>query len=148
MCLHAARVSPASRWLVRACSGPSAATSSPAVAQRTFSRILLPSSSPPPTLPPAGGHNVIIGLHDYLQRWHPGSTLVGFLNGPRGVMQNNYKELSAAELVRLRKLLHCCTVAQLHSCPLRPARHIHLLHETCNAAQLCLRRLHPPLLQP
>ncbi|PSC71449.1 pyrophosphate-fructose 6-phosphate 1-phosphotransferase subunit beta 1 [Micractinium conductrix] len=46
----------------------------------------------------SGGHNVIIGLHDYLQRWHPGSTLVGFLNGPRGVMQNNYKELSAAEL--------------------------------------------------
>ena len=42
-------------------------------------------SSPPH---PAGGHNVIIGLHDYLQRWHPGSTLVGFLAGPRGVMQN------------------------------------------------------------
>ncbi|PSC71535.1 pyrophosphate-fructose 6-phosphate 1-phosphotransferase subunit beta [Micractinium conductrix] len=45
-----------------------------------------------------GGHNVIIGLHDYLQRWHPGSTLVGFLNGPRGVMQNNYKLLQADEL--------------------------------------------------
>ncbi|EFN58046.1 hypothetical protein CHLNCDRAFT_34452 [Chlorella variabilis] len=45
-----------------------------------------------------GGHNVIIGLHDYLQRWHPGSTLVGFLAGPRGVMQNNYKILQAEEL--------------------------------------------------
>jgi pyrophosphate--fructose-6-phosphate 1-phosphotransferase len=48
----------------------------------------------------AGGHNVIIGLHDYLQRWHPGSTLVGFLGGPRGVMQNQYKPLTAEELVR------------------------------------------------
>ena len=47
---------------------------------------------------PAGGHNVIIGLHDYLQRWHPGSTLVGFLGGPRGVMQNKYKVLTAEEL--------------------------------------------------
>ncbi|KAL4443800.1 hypothetical protein ABPG75_011537 [Micractinium tetrahymenae] len=47
----------------------------------------------------SGGHNVIIGLHDYLQRWHPGSTLLGFLNGPRGVMQNNYKLLAPEELV-------------------------------------------------
>lgn len=47
-----------------------------------------------------GGHNVIIGLHDYLQRWHPGSTLVGFLGGPRGVMQNQFKTLTAEELVR------------------------------------------------
>ncbi|KAI7839309.1 hypothetical protein COHA_007007 [Chlorella ohadii] len=39
----------------------------------------------------SGGHNVIIGLHDYLQRWHPGSTLVGFLGGPAGVMNNQYK---------------------------------------------------------
>jgi hypothetical protein len=46
-----------------------------------------------------GGHNVIIGLHDYLQRWRPGSTLVGFLGGPRGVMQNQYKPLTAEELV-------------------------------------------------
>ncbi|KAL4442021.1 hypothetical protein ABPG77_011282 [Micractinium sp. CCAP 211/92] len=46
----------------------------------------------------SGGHNVIIGLHDYLQRWHPGSTLLGFLNGPRGVMQNNHKVLTPEEL--------------------------------------------------
>ncbi|KAI7839314.1 hypothetical protein COHA_007012 [Chlorella ohadii] len=45
-----------------------------------------------------GGHNVIIGLHDYLQRWHPGSTLVGFLGGPAGVMNNRYKVLTADEL--------------------------------------------------
>ncbi|KAI3428271.1 hypothetical protein D9Q98_006650 [Chlorella vulgaris] len=45
-----------------------------------------------------GGHNVIIGLHDYLQRRHPGSTLVGFLSGPRGVMRNDYKILEAQEL--------------------------------------------------
>ncbi|PRW56738.1 pyrophosphate--fructose 6-phosphate 1-phosphotransferase subunit beta [Chlorella sorokiniana] len=46
----------------------------------------------------SGGHNVIIGLHDYLQRWHPGSTLVGFLGGPAGVMNNRYKVLTADEL--------------------------------------------------
>ena len=57
-------------------------------------RVSNPLSCPP------GGHNVIIGLHDYLQHWHPGSTLVGFLNGPRGVMQNKYKVLTADELVR------------------------------------------------
>lgn len=59
---------------------------------------------PPLACPPSppGGHNVIIGLHDYLQRWHPGSTLLGFLNGPRGVMQNNYKVLTPEELVRRR----------------------------------------------
>lgn len=27
----------------------------------------------------AGGHNVIIGLHDYLQKFNPGSSLFGFL---------------------------------------------------------------------
>lgn len=27
----------------------------------------------------SGGHNVIIGVHDYLQRFCPGSTLLGFL---------------------------------------------------------------------
>jgi hypothetical protein len=54
-----------------------------------------------------GGHNVIIGLHDYLQRWHPGSTLVGFLSGPRGVMRNDYKILEAQELVR-----GCCWLAE------------------------------------
>ena len=69
-----------------------------------------PPSPPPPTithtLTHTGGHNVIIGLHDYLQRWHPGSTLVGFLNGPRGVMQNKYKVLTADELVRAALRLH------------------------------------------
>lgn len=39
----------------------------------------------------AGGHNCIIGLFDYLQDRHPGSTLYGFLGGPKGVMQNTYK---------------------------------------------------------
>ena len=43
---------------------------------------------------------MIIGLHDYLQRWHPGSTLVGFLGGPAGVMNSRYKVLTADELVR------------------------------------------------
>ena len=46
----------------------------------------------PPLPPPAG-------LFDYLQRWHPGSTVVGFLGGPAGVMKNQFKLLTEQELV-------------------------------------------------
>ena len=48
----------------------------------------LPHSHPPPA-----------GLFDYLQRWHPGSTVVGFLGGPAGVMKNQFKLLTEQELV-------------------------------------------------
>jgi len=50
----------------------------------------------------AGGHNCIIGLFDYLQDRHPGSTLFGFLGGPKGVMQNTYKLLDKAVIDRYR----------------------------------------------
>ena len=43
---------------------------------------------------------MIVGIFDYLQRWHPGSSMLGFLGGPRGLMQNQYKTLTAEELVR------------------------------------------------
>ena len=36
-----------------------------------------------------GGHNVIAGLYDGLQKGNPSSTLYGFLDGPIGLMQNN-----------------------------------------------------------
>ncbi|MCL2043400.1 MAG: diphosphate--fructose-6-phosphate 1-phosphotransferase [Treponema sp.] len=35
-----------------------------------------------------GGHNVIAGLYDGLQKWNPGSTLYGFLDGPKGLIKN------------------------------------------------------------
>lgn len=43
----------------------------------------------------AGGHNCICGLFDFLQERAPGSTLLGFTGGPRGVMTNSAKILDA-----------------------------------------------------
>ena len=64
------------------------------------------SASPRSSLPVtacAGGHSVITGLLDYLQRWHPGSRLLGVLTGPRGVVQNDARELKAEDLVSGRR---------------------------------------------
>lgn len=57
----------------------------------------------------AGGHNVLAGLFDYLQKHHPGSALYGFLNGPKGVLQGNYKELLENEIGCFRNMggFHC-----------------------------------------
>jgi hypothetical protein len=66
----------------------------------------LPLQMPPGPHPShSGGHHVIICLHDYLQRWHPGSRLLGFLGGPRGVMRNAHKLLPGEELVSTTPLL-------------------------------------------
>lgn len=35
-----------------------------------------------------GGHNVIAGLYDALKKMNPQSTLIGFLNGPAGIINN------------------------------------------------------------
>jgi pyrophosphate--fructose-6-phosphate 1-phosphotransferase len=45
-----------------------------------------------------GGHNVIAGLHDALQAARPGSKLLGFLGGPRGILAGRYRELTAEVL--------------------------------------------------
>jgi len=52
----------------------------------------------------AGGHNVIIGLFRYLKYRHPGSTLYGFLNGPRGIINNVTKVLTADEISKYANL--------------------------------------------
>lgn len=46
-----------------------------------------------------GGHNVILGILDYLNEHCPGSKLYGFLNGCKGIVQCKYKELDAEDLV-------------------------------------------------
>ncbi len=43
----------------------------------------------------AGGHNVIIGLFDALQKLYQGSELFGFLNGPSGILKNEFRVLTA-----------------------------------------------------
>ncbi len=35
----------------------------------------------------AGGHNVLVGLHDTLKALHPESVLTGFLGGPSGILE-------------------------------------------------------------
>ena len=42
-----------------------------------------------------GGHNVIAGLYDGLKACHPDSKLYGFLGGPSGMTDNEYRELDA-----------------------------------------------------
>lgn len=41
----------------------------------------------------AGGHNVICGLFDALKKMAPASRLFGFLGGPSGIIENQYREL-------------------------------------------------------
>lgn len=42
-----------------------------------------------------GGHNVITGLFDQLKRLNPENRLFGFILGPGGFVDHNYKELTA-----------------------------------------------------
>lgn len=42
-----------------------------------------------------GGHNVIAGIFDGIKRLHPDSRLYGFILGPGGLVNHEYKELTA-----------------------------------------------------
>ncbi len=46
--------------------------------------------------PAPGGHNVIAGLYDALKAAHPESVLLGFTDGPIGVIDGQYIELTEA----------------------------------------------------
>lgn len=50
----------------------------------------------------AGGHNVISGLFDALKKLHPKSRLFGFLNGPKGIIENKTKEITEEMLANYR----------------------------------------------
>ena len=52
--------------------------------------------------PAPGGHNVVTGLFDALQKWNRKSTLVGFLDGPLGLLKNASKELVREEIDAIR----------------------------------------------
>lgn len=52
----------------------------------------------------AGGHNVIYGLFRYLKYRHPGSTVIGFLNGPKGIVKNSHKVLTEDEVTEYKNL--------------------------------------------
>lgn len=50
----------------------------------------------------AGGHNVICGLFDALERFHPESELLGFQSGPSGIIEKRYTELTASLVAEYR----------------------------------------------
>lgn len=50
----------------------------------------------------AGGHNVIAGLFDALKKMNSSSELLGFLDGPIGIIKNRHKNLDAKTLAAYR----------------------------------------------
>lgn len=50
----------------------------------------------------AGGHNVIAGLYDALRTLHPDSVLFGFLNGPKGILDQKYISITEELLIPYR----------------------------------------------
>lgn len=50
----------------------------------------------------AGGHNVVTGLFDALKKMHEGSRLWGFMDGPKGIVENNTKEITQEVLAPYR----------------------------------------------
>lgn len=49
-----------------------------------------------------GGHNVIAGLFDGLKEANSENTLIGYLGGPSGILENKYKEISKELLCEYR----------------------------------------------
>ncbi len=49
-----------------------------------------------------GGHNVIAGLFDSIKQLHPKSELLGFLNGPSGIVDGKYKPITKQALESYR----------------------------------------------
>ena len=52
--------------------------------------------------PAPGGHNVIAGIFDAIKQIHPDSSLIGFRNGPDGLLTNNGTEIDAKLLADYR----------------------------------------------
>ena len=52
--------------------------------------------------PAPGGHNVIAGIFDAIKQIHPESSLIGFRNGPDGLLTNNGMEIDAKLLADYR----------------------------------------------
>jgi len=46
----------------------------------------------------AGGHNVIVGIYDFIKKIHKNSQLFGFLNGPKGIFTGDYVEINESHI--------------------------------------------------
>ncbi len=54
--------------------------------------------------PAPGGHNVIAGLYDEIKRYNNDSKVFGFLQGPDGLLESRYIEITGALVDRYRNL--------------------------------------------
>ena len=52
--------------------------------------------------PAPGGHNVVAGLFDAILKWNPKSTVLGFLDGPEGLLHDTARELTREEIDSVR----------------------------------------------
>lgn len=51
-----------------------------------------------------GGHNVIAGIWDTIQKIHTSSQLIGFLGGPAGVIEKKWRYLKSADIDAVRNM--------------------------------------------
>lgn len=52
--------------------------------------------------PASGGHNVIAGLFDALKKTNPKNKLLGFIDGPSGVLENKFIEITSSMVENYR----------------------------------------------
>ena len=52
--------------------------------------------------PASGGHNIIAGLYDALKEMNPQSSVIGFMNGPDGLLKADGRVLSAEDINGIR----------------------------------------------
>ncbi|KAJ5077431.1 pyrophosphate--fructose 6-phosphate 1-phosphotransferase [Anaeramoeba ignava] len=48
--------------------------------------------------PAPGGHNVIAGIFNLIKEFHPESTLIGFKDGPIGIIKNDFKKITEKKI--------------------------------------------------
>jgi pyrophosphate--fructose-6-phosphate 1-phosphotransferase len=85
--------------------------------------------------PAPGGHNVIAGLFDAMQKANPDSTLYGFWLGPDGIIENEVVELTA-DLVNEYRNLGGFTMIKTGRTKIDTDEKMALSRETCKALGL------------
>lgn len=69
-----------------------------------FTRINVSISTVQVFLQAPGGHNLIGGVFDYIKKINRQSQLIGFLNGPQGIYNHNFKELNSDTIEAYRNM--------------------------------------------
>jgi pyrophosphate--fructose-6-phosphate 1-phosphotransferase len=80
--------------------------------------------------PAPGGHNVIAGLYDAARRANPNSQVFGFLNGPDGIIENEYILLTD-ETVNAYRNLGGFTMIKTGRTKIDSEKKVELSRETC-----------------